>query len=177
MDLLYETKKRMNRLLVNLEKIIITLSKTILGILVVMILVPLIYFTWRAGQPMSMPEYSGRSYYELLVGRKNAYESLAREYQVNHPNQRVQFGICFFTEVSVLTFGAIPNAGIYTLAGIYPGLKPFVNHQDFVEGYVPDKANWWNFLPVWWNTFEKFVWGAVNHNQQGPVPYCRIKAP
>jgi hypothetical protein len=46
----------------------------ILGfILIVAILAPFGYFAWRAGQPISMPEYDGRTYYELLAERREAY--------------------------------------------------------------------------------------------------------
>ena len=39
----------------------------ILGLIVIVaLLVPIGYLAWRAGQPMSMPEYGGRTYYECL---------------------------------------------------------------------------------------------------------------
>jgi hypothetical protein len=140
----------------------------------ILFIIPLVYFDCRAGQPMSIPEYSDRSYYELLVERKIAYDTLAREYQTSHPNKRVQFDMCFFTEVSFLTFDAMPNAGFYALVWVFPELKSYANHQDLIEGYVPETVNWLGFLSAWWQTFEKFVYGTADHAQHGPVPYCRI---
>ena len=49
------------------------LVKATLIFLVILLVLPFVYFAWRAGQPMSMPEYGGRSYYELLAARQQAY--------------------------------------------------------------------------------------------------------
>jgi hypothetical protein len=146
----------------------------ILGFLVVVaLLAPVSYFAWRASQPMSMPEFGGRSYYQLLAERRQAYNTLAIEYQTNHPNVTVKSWTCFFSEISVELL-AIPNSGFYTLAAIYPDLQTKIDPRDIQNGYIPKNANWVNFLPKWWLVFEKFIWGTVIYIPHGPVPYCRI---
>ena len=49
----------------------------ILGLVVIVaLLAPIGYLAWRAGQPMSLSEYGGRTYYELLSERRQAYDEL-----------------------------------------------------------------------------------------------------
>ncbi len=70
----------------------------ILGLVVIVaLLAPIGYLAWRAGQPMSMPEYGGRTYYELLSERRQAYDELAHSYQASHPSVDVKNGACFFS--------------------------------------------------------------------------------
>ncbi len=153
------------------------IAKIFTTILVIALLSPMVYFAWRAGQPMEMPQYDGRTYYELLQERQGAYDALAQKYQASHPNTRVKAGVCFFTETSILTLAAIPNAGFYALAGVYPALKIHVNAEDLKDGYVPEQVTWFTFLPEWWRIYEKFVWGAITHAPKSPVPYCTIHLP
>jgi len=49
-----------------------TLAKAISLLLVVTLLTPIVYFAWRAGQPMSLPEFRGLSYAQFLAERQEA---------------------------------------------------------------------------------------------------------
>ena len=83
----------------------------ILGLVVIVaLLAPIGYLAWRAGQPMSMPEYGGRSYYELLSERRQAYDDLATGYQTSHPNIDVKFGMCYRSELLMIAYN-MPWAG------------------------------------------------------------------
>jgi hypothetical protein len=147
----------------------------IIGLLVVVaLLAPIGYLAWRAGQPMSMTEFNGLTYYELLAERRQAYDDLATEYQASHPNVHVRMGTCFISELSVELL-AIPNSAYYTLAAIYPKLQARIDPVDIQNGYLPNNISWLNFLPNWWKVFEKFILGTKEHVPHGPVPYCRIK--
>jgi hypothetical protein len=146
-------------------------------VLIVAFLVPLAYFVWRASQPMEMPQFGGLTYYQLLNKRRQAYTDLAREYQAGHPDQEVNFGACFPPEVAIQVIGAIPTAGFYALAGIYPQLQRYVNPGDLRQGFVSKNVNWSGFPLAWWTAFEKLVWGMITHSPHGPVPYCRISPP
>jgi hypothetical protein len=149
----------------------------IIGLLVVVaLLIPIGYLAWRAGQPMSMPEYGGRTYYDLLVERRQAYDELARSYQANHPNVDVKNMACFFTEMSVEMM-EIPISGHYALSAIYPEMQKSIDPRDIRNGYIPINVTWINILPSSWKVFEMFVWGTIKHAPEGPVPYCRISAP
>ncbi len=146
----------------------------ILGlIIIVAILAPIGYFAWRAGQPMSMPEFRGRTYYQLMAERRQAYSNLATEYQASHPNKSVNSGACIFSEIGVEIL-AVPNSAFYTLAAMYPRLQGKIDPRDIQNGYLPENVTWQNILPNWWLVFEKFVWGTIEHVPHGPVPYCRI---
>jgi hypothetical protein len=62
----------------------------ILGLIVIVaIMAPFGYFAWHAGQPMSMAEYDGRTFYTLIAERRQAYNDLAVEYQAA-PNKTVR---------------------------------------------------------------------------------------
>lgn len=152
-------------------------EKIIFWLVVFLLLTPVWYFAWRASQPMSMPEFGGRSYFTLLAERQQAYADLAETYQTSHPNTEVRDGICFFSEVTIQLATELPTAGFYTLAGMYPSLQDQVNPTDLQDGLVPENVTWISFFPQWWNVFEQFVWNTIQHVPQGPVTYCRISMP
>jgi hypothetical protein len=153
------------------------LAKALCLILAITLLTPITYFAWRAGQSMNRPEFHGFSYYQLLSKRQDAYDQLAQSYQASHPNVEVKTGMCFGVEVFVEVMVGWPHSGFYALAGAFPELKRFVNPWDLQRGYVPKDVTYMNFLPAWWDTFELFLWGLVDHVPHGAVAYCRIAAP
>jgi hypothetical protein len=51
--------------------------KLVIVFSLILFIIPLVYFAWRAGQPMSMPDYGGRSYYQVLAERQQAYDDLS----------------------------------------------------------------------------------------------------
>ncbi|MBN2386056.1 MAG: hypothetical protein JXB85_03490 [Anaerolineales bacterium] len=158
-------------------KIFAAIAKTIGVLVTIALLTPIAYFAWRAGQPLDRPEFRDLTYYQLLAERQNAYDQLARSYLSSHPNGKVKTGMCFGVEVFVEAVAGLPNSGFYTLAGLFPALKRFVNPWDLQRGYVPMDVTAMNFLPAWWDTFELFLWGLIEHVPHGPVPYCRIATP
>jgi hypothetical protein len=157
-------------------KVLSVIMKITLLLLLVLILTPLGYFAWRAGQPMTMPEYDGMTYYELLTERRQAYDDLAQDYQAGHPNVDVKFGACFSTEIGVELM-ELPISFFYALASMYPSLQRSIDPRDIQNGYIPDAVTWMNIFPSTWTVFEKFVWGTVEHTPNGPVPYCRVPPP
>jgi hypothetical protein len=52
--------------------------------------------------------------------------------------------------------------------------RAYVNPLDIRKGLAPEQATRLGFLPVWRETFEKLVWGMIDHTPHGPVPHCRI---
>jgi hypothetical protein len=115
-------------------------------------LAPIVYFSWRAGQPMSMPEYDSRTYYELLVERRQAYDGLAREYQASHPSVDVKLGACFSTEIGVELM-EIPMSFFYALLSMYPNLQHSIDPRDIQNGYIPEDVTWVNVVPSTWKVF------------------------
>jgi hypothetical protein len=166
----------MKKALITARKITSAILKITLLLLILLVLTPIGYFAWRANQPMDMPEYGGRTFYELLAERRQAYNDLAQAYQTNHPSVEVKKGACFLTEISIELL-EIPLSGTYAMAGIYPEMQKSIDPRDIQNGYVPADATWTTILPSSWKTFEMFVWGTIEHAPQGPVPYCRIRPP
>jgi hypothetical protein len=150
----------------------------ILGLLVIIALVaPIGFFAWRAGQPMSMPEYNGRTYYELLAERRQAYEDLATEYQASHPNTEVKVGMCFQAEVAVSLVNTLPWAGVCAASEFIPGLS-FYGSRSQQLGCGQTGGTWLTFLSTWWRTYEQLLYADILITRpHGPVPYCRIPAP
>ena len=148
--------------------------KIILFGLAAALIAPLVYFAWRANRPMELPQFGGSTYLEWLELRHAAYDDLAQEYRISHPRQDVKDGICFLSEAGIQLVAALPNAGFYALAGLYPSLQRFVDPRDRRDGLPPPAISWVQFLPAWWGTYEKFIWGMAEHTPHGPVPYCRI---
>jgi hypothetical protein len=151
--------------------------KAMLIVVVLVMVVPPAYFAWRASQPMALQQFKGLSYYQLVSQRRQAFEKLAQNYQSRHPGRDVNYLTCFLPDTAVQLIGALPMAGFYSLAGLQPELKAYVNPSDLKNGIVPQNATWLEFLPAWWDTFEKLVWGMIAHSPHGPVAYCRISIP
>jgi hypothetical protein len=150
----------------------------IIGLLVVVaLLTPIGYLAWRAGQPMSMPEYGGRTYYELLADRRQAYADLAAEYQASHPNADVKVGMCFQVEVAVSLGNTLPWAALCTASELIPGLRIYGSRSQQL-GCGQMGGTWLNFPSTWWNTFESLLFKDILVTApHGPVPYCRFPAP
>jgi hypothetical protein len=143
---------------------------------VVALLAPIGYLAWRAGQPMRMPEYDGRTYYELVEERQQAYDELSRTYQASHPNVDVKFGMCYRSELLVIAYN-MPWAGFCTLAGVVPGLNSRIGPNASRLGCGQNIGSWLKFMGDWWDMYEHLTYNLLSHAEAGPVPYCRIPAP
>ena len=150
----------------------------ILGLIVfVALLAPIGYFAWRAGQPMSMPEYGGRTYYELLAERRQVYDELAQEYKASHPKADIKNGMCFRAEVVVSLTYSLPWAGLCAASEFIPALK-FYGPKSKSMGCGQVSGKWMNFPSTWWQTYERLLYvDILSTGPQDPVPYCRIPAP
>jgi hypothetical protein len=158
-------------------KIISTILKVAVLVIALLILTPVGYLAWRAGQPMSMPEYDGRTYYELLVERRQAYDNLATEYQASHPNTEVKFGMCFQAELAVSLTNTLPWAGLCAASEFIPALRIYGSRSQQL-GCGEMGGTWLDFPNTWWSTYEQLLYADIlTTRPQGPVPYCRIPAP
>jgi hypothetical protein len=146
-------------------------------VVIVALLAPIGYFAWRAGQPMSMPEYDGRTYYELLTERWQAYDRLAQEYQASHPNVEVKNGMCFQTELAVSFANTLPWAVICTASEFVPVLKIYGPKSQRM-GCGQMGGSLMDFPSTMWRTYEKLLYmDILKTRPQGPVQYCRISVP
>jgi hypothetical protein len=154
------------------------IMKIFLFLLVILILAPIGFFAWRVSQPMNMPEYDGRTFYELLSERRQAYTDLAQTYQASHPNTEVNNGMCFQNEVFMAAVYTLPWAGFCTISNLISPLQVFVGPRARQAGCDADEdATWLNLFSSWWGNFEKMQYPMFDHRTVGPVIYCRIPAP
>ena len=168
----------MKKLLNGVGNCISGVVKVALGLLVILLVLPLFYLTWRAGQPMDIPQYGGRTYYELLAERRQAYAVLARTYQASHPNMDVNNGMCFRNEVLITVAYTLPWAGFCSLAEVVPPLQSVIGPSAKKAGCLLDQnSSKAMFLQDWWATFEKMLFSSLEYRPHGPVAYCRISAP
>jgi hypothetical protein len=168
----------MRNMLKTVRTTISAMLKITLVLLVILVLTPIGYFTWRAGQPMDMLQYSRRTYYELLAERKAAYAVLAEKYQASHPNIDVNNGMCFTNEVMISVAYTLPWAGFCSLAEVIPPLQSLIGPSAKKAGCLLDQnGSITNFFQDWWATFEKMLFSSLEYRPHGPVAYCRISAP
>ena len=155
-------------------KIIGTVGKIIVFMIIMIILAPIFYFAWRAGQPMSIPEYDGRTYYQLLAERRQAYDDLAMKYQTGHPNVDVKPGMCFQTELAISLGNTFPWAGICAASEVISALR-FYGPKSQQMGCGQMGGTWTNLPATWWRTYEKLLFEDIlSTRPQGPVAYCRL---
>lgn len=136
------------------------------------VLYVVLWFVWRAGQPMEMAQFRGLSYYQFVEWRKMGYDDLARKYQARYPDKDVKEGMCFVVDQNY-DLAIFFLTGYYTLSGMWKPLQIFVSRRD--RDWIPQDVTLWNFLPSWWKTFEIGVWnGAEGQDHSAFVVYCRL---
>jgi hypothetical protein len=134
-------------------------------LLLVMIasLMPGLYFSWRVNQPMELPEFGGKTFYQVLVDRQQTYaehEELWRrthrgEYPLGSKN------ICFLLETFVV-FVQKPSMEIVLVLHLRSPDDPY---YALPEGVNFDGIA--NFLPASWTLFEMSTLGLYQHIPHG----------
>lgn len=142
----------------------------------ILALLPIPYFAWRMSQPMSLPAYEGRSYFEVLAWRQETYGALAQDYQRTHPGRDVKEGMCFQSELAMIAYN-LPFAGFCALSEVVPELAGVVGPGAKALGCGNSGGNWFTFLPTWWQMYERFTYELHTHAVDGPVRYCRAALP
>lgn len=84
-----------------ITKLIGTLIKAMLALLILALLAPILYFAWRANQPMDMPEFKGLTLVQYEDWRKMIYEKNEDEFALAHPDRIVKQGVCFKADLTV----------------------------------------------------------------------------
>jgi len=150
------------------------LFKSILLVLLFAVLIPPLYFAWRAKEPLPQPEFKGLNYYQFTEWRKIKHEESIVQYEASHPNVEYtgigdRMTAC---DSSWLEFAVLSSQSFtFTLAALN-GVKPDAQHA------LPENVNLTNFLPKWWNTAEYLLWFNTVHasNFGGSlVEYCKFQ--
>ena len=90
-----------------IAKLFGTLIKAVLALLILAVLAPILYFAWRANQPMDMPEFKGLTYVQYMDWRKMAYEKDEEKYALAHPNYEVKRGGCLGADLTLQAIGVV----------------------------------------------------------------------
>jgi len=150
------------------------LFKTTLLALLIAVLTPILYFAWRAGQPLELPEFKGLTYYQFLEWRSIAHNELEGKYQASHPEVEVKLGVCDNTD-RVITFSVTVEQSLWYT---FWSWRDDRNRLAMLEANYPvinEPVIWSNFMPSWWTSYEKLVWSLAEYTPHTSVAYCRIQ--
>ena len=158
-----------------MKKFLRTLLKSILLALLATILIPVIYFSWRAGQPMELSEYNGLTYYQYIEWRKMAYEDSVTKYQIDHPEKVIERPwSCIGAELLIQNTTSWYVSGVILFAQGHPEISRTWTAEEL--GMIPGHdITWYNYLPELWRAREHLIWSNAKHAPQLPSPYCRIQ--
>jgi hypothetical protein len=151
------------------------LVKTTLLALLIVTLIPILYFARQMGKPLSQPEFKGLSYFQYMDWRKMATEDVIAKYLVSHPNFKYK-GIgepitaCYSGDLIINSLFLPTQALSYTIASLV-GVRPDELH------HLPPGVTLLNFMPKWWDTFEYLFWyNEIRLDGFGSlVEFCRIR--
>lgn len=94
-----------------IAKLFGTLIKAVLALLILALLTPILYFAWRANQPMDMPEFKGLTLVQYEDWRKMIYEKNEDEFALAHPDRIVKQGVCFKADLTIQAVGVTLVSG------------------------------------------------------------------
>jgi hypothetical protein len=142
-----------------IAKLFVTLIKTALILLMLALLTPILFFAWRANQPMDMPEFKGLTYIQYMDWSKMAFEDLAVKYDQIYPDglplnsgHKVKHGMCFGV-----------RTGTDVLRATNSALNVLLTHKR-------------PFFSTWWGTFEEWIWSEAEFQAgSANVIFCRLQ--
>jgi len=150
------------------------LSKITLLALLIALLTPILYFTWRAGQPMELAEFKGLTYYQFLEWRSIAHNDLELKYKASHPQANVKIGLCDHGN-QVITFSVtVWQSWWYT----FWSWRDDRNRKAMLDARYPtsdEPVAWSNFMPAWWLTYEKLIWSLAEYHPHTSLAQCRLQ--
>jgi len=151
------------------------LFKTTLLALLAAVLTPILYFAWRAAQPMELPEFKGLTYYQFLEWRSIAHNDLEVKYKVSHPQVNVKMGVCD-TSNRLITFSvSMLQSWWYTYMALTLAPEEMVKFKSMQHSFAPDNVTLLTFFPSWWATYEKFIWSLVEYTPHTSLAECRLQ--
>jgi hypothetical protein len=156
------------------RKVFALLSKTILLTLLVVLLTPILYFAWRAGQPMELAEFKGLTYYQFLEWRSIAHNDLEMKFQASHPEVKVKIGVCDNTN-RVITFSVTVEQSLWYTFWSWRDDRNRLAMLDANYPVTNEPVNWLNFMSSWWQSYEKLILSLAQYTPHTSVSYCRLQ--
>ncbi len=137
------------------------------------IITPVVYFAWRMGQPMDLPEFNGLTYYQVREWKKMATEDKISEYEATHPNEEYTG---WGSRLTACTGSDIPIALFVSIRSVIMAWRSEELRLQLIDQGMPDEpVTFVNFLPSLWNTYEKLTLSDIRYSPHTAVIYCRIR--
>jgi hypothetical protein len=131
------------------------LFKTILLALLVAVLTPILYFAWRAAQPMELPEFKGLTYYQFTEWRVMSCKTYLADSKQDEANCTVARHVAadlYATNIAALLIW-IEKPELFSYVTTY------------------------NFFPTMWGMFESLTW-STNTSESGTMQFFgRVPTP
>jgi hypothetical protein len=168
-DLNPKGKKRMS----TFKKIIGSLFKAALLTLLLLILIPVLYFAWRTNQPMELPEFKGLSYVQYTDWRKIISQNAYDEYVINHPGYTYKSpNGCRDGDFLIEKTAAWYLAAEVVYAQDHPEIT--ITWDAVSLSAIPtENTTVLNVLPQLWLVREKLIRHTMSQLANSPVPFCR----
>ena len=150
------------------------LFKTTLLALFFATLAPIVYFAWRAAQPMELPEFKGLTYYQFLEWRSIAHNELEVKYQASHPQAEVKMGRCDNTN-RLITFSVTVEQSLWYTFWSWQDDRNRLAMQKANYPVIDEVITWVNFMPSWLHTYEGLVLSLTQYTPQTSLAECRLQ--
>jgi hypothetical protein len=124
------------------------LFKTVLLALLIAILIPPLYFAWRASHPMELPQFKGLTYAQFTEWRViscKKYLTTSKEEEANCTIVRHVAADLYATNIAALLI--------------------WVEKPELFKYVTP-----YNFLPTMWGMFESLTW-EINRSESGTLRF------
>jgi hypothetical protein len=124
------------------------LFKTILLVLLVAILTPILYFTWRAARPMELTQFNGLTYQQFTAWRVMSCKKYLADSKENEANCTVVRHVA---------------ADLY--ATNIAAILIWIEKPELFKYVTP-----YNFFPAMWSMFESLTW-STNTSESGTMQF------
>jgi|SRR5271157_220694 len=150
---------------------IVYLFRTMVLVILIVVLAPPIYFAWRAGQPMELPEFGGKTFYKIQAERQQEYSLHEAYWQLTHHGEYPMHskGMCYRMEIGFILVVVKPLMDIALIRHMITPNDPIAALPANV--YYHDILD---YLPASWTLFEM---GALNLYQYIPYDVDAARGP
>ena len=126
-------------------------------------LTPSVYFSWRAGQPMEINEFGGKTFYQILVDRQQTYAEHEEQWQQTHVGEYPlgSKNMCFLVETLVVLVQKPSMDFLLILHMRSPGNPYYALPENVHYKEIAD------FLPASWTLFEMSTLGLYQYIPHG----------
>lgn len=163
-------------------KIFAMFFKTMILLIIAALLTPVAYFAYHSTQPMTLPEFHGLTYIQVIQWRTMAYADLEAKYSKEHPhadgtpqNGYIVKSFACEGELRIITFTAsVFQSWLYTFSSWQSDQR----RVEMLNANYPipnELVTILNFMDWWWTSYEMIILSNIQYQPEVPLPYCRIQ--